>query len=490
MTKLFKTGALLTTRIGIDLAKLLSGNRAESYGTFADASITIPLLRGSGVEVVTENLQQAERNAVYAIWDFETFKREFAVDIVAEYLGVLGDLKSVENSEANYESSLEAALRAARLYEVGRLPGIQVSQATQSALQAQERLLLARQQYDSSLDSFKLQLGLPPDAFVMLDPAELERLIELADQALGPEATNVQSLRQQLATGPGGATQPATGPVEMGPSGLRELVDPSTGPTTQPATQPATQPDDVQMPAPADPRRLPPAIQRTPETELAEQAYYGGLTRQAIEIALRNRLDLAVAYGSVVDAQRQTVLGADDLKAGLNLNAGASYGGSRGALSGGQSDVSLQLNEGSYSGGLALDLPIESTAPRNNYRVSLINLDRAIRTAQELEDRVKLDILNSVRDLRTGVQDLRIQAVSIQVAERQVAAAEAFFELGRGEIRDLNEAQDDLIDARNGFINSLVDYRVTQLELQRDIGLLEVDAEGLFEEAELLEPVP
>jgi hypothetical protein len=104
VNKLFKSGAMLTTRIGIDLAKLLSGNRAEAMGTFADASITVPLLRGAGVAVVTEDLQQAEREAIYAIWDFETFKRDFTVSIVAEYLRVLGDLKSVENSEANYAS--------------------------------------------------------------------------------------------------------------------------------------------------------------------------------------------------------------------------------------------------------------------------------------------------------------------------------------------------------------------------------------------------
>ncbi len=478
VNKLFKSGALLTTRIGIDLAKLLSGNRGESLGTFADASITVPLLRGAGVEVVTEDLQQAEREAVYAIWDFETFKRDFTVSIVAEYLGVLGDLKSVENSEANYESSLEAALRAASLYEVGRLPGIQVSQATQNALQAQERLLLARQRYESSLDSFKFRLGLPPDALVLLDPAELERLVPLAEAVLGPDSNVVPSLQRQPATRPGsGPAGPQTQPA---PIDTPDLAEPTTT-----LTQPTDQPE---MPAPADPRR---SIAGRSQEELArEQAHYADLTRRGIEIALRNRLDLAIAYGEVLDAQRRTVLGADNLKAGLDLSAGAGWGGRRGALSGGQPDVGLRLGGGSYGGGLALDLPLEATGQRNSYRVSLINLDRAIRAVQDLEDRVKLDVLNSVRDLRVAAEDLRIQAVSIDVAQRQLAAAQAFFRLGRGEIRDLTEAQDDLINAQNAFIASLVDYRVTQLELQRDLGLLEVDAEGLFEEADLLGPAP
>ncbi|MEL7240445.1 MAG: hypothetical protein AAGK78_16430, partial [Planctomycetota bacterium] len=43
--KLFKSGALLSTRIGLDLSKLLSGDESESLGLFADTSVTIPLLR-------------------------------------------------------------------------------------------------------------------------------------------------------------------------------------------------------------------------------------------------------------------------------------------------------------------------------------------------------------------------------------------------------------------------------------------------------------
>lgn len=469
VNKLFKTGARLTTRIGIDLAKLLTGSRAESMGTLADASITIPLLRGAGVEVVTENLQQAERDAVYAIWDFETFKREFAVTIVSEYLSVLGDLQSIQNNEANYRSSQDAAVRAAALYSVGRLPGIQVSQATQNALQAQERLLRARQQYQSRLDSFKVRLGLPADAHIELDPAELENLAPLAEAVLGPGATALPSVQRR--------NVPATIP------GARSPGADDTPSTT--ATAPATQP------APADPSSLPAGIlSASSQDEAAAMEQYEQLTRKGIQIALQNRLDLAVVYAGVVDAQRQTVLAANGLQAGLDLTAGAAYGGSRGALSGEQGNVGLRLGAGSYNGGLAIDLPIERTSERNSYRNSVINLERAIRDAQQLEDQVKLDILNGIRNLRVSAQDLGIQAVSIEVGQRQVSSAQRFFEEGRGQVRDLTEAQTALINAQNSFIDALVGYRVAQLELQRDLGVLEVDSQGLFEETDLLKTAP
>jgi outer membrane protein TolC len=57
-----------------------------------------------------------------------------------------------------------------------------------------------------------------------------------------------------------------------------------------------------------------------------------------------------------------------------------------------------------------------------------------------------------------------------------------FLEAGRAEIRDLLEAQEALISAQNALTAALVTYRVGELALQRDLGLLEVDHEGVWQE--------
>jgi hypothetical protein len=59
----FKTGATLSSRIFVDLVKLLTQDRSSSYGIFADTTIAIPLLAGSGEYIVAEPLTQAERNS-------------------------------------------------------------------------------------------------------------------------------------------------------------------------------------------------------------------------------------------------------------------------------------------------------------------------------------------------------------------------------------------------------------------------------------------
>jgi hypothetical protein len=53
------------------------------------ASVTQPLLRGSGRQIVQENLTQAERNALYQIRSFNRYRQTFVVSIVNDYYRVL-----------------------------------------------------------------------------------------------------------------------------------------------------------------------------------------------------------------------------------------------------------------------------------------------------------------------------------------------------------------------------------------------------------------
>ena len=89
-----------------------------SRGVFVDVTVTIPLMRGAGEFVVAEPLTQAERDVVYAIHEFERFKRSFAVDVASEYLAVLRQWDSVQNAEDNYRCLIASTRRAKRLADV------------------------------------------------------------------------------------------------------------------------------------------------------------------------------------------------------------------------------------------------------------------------------------------------------------------------------------------------------------------------------------
>ncbi len=422
-----QSGVKLSTALAVDLASLLTQGGASSLGLAADASISIPLLRGSGKHIVREPLTQAERNVVYKIYDFERFKRTFAVDVARDYLGVLRQVDQVRNVEENYRSLIASARRSRRLADAGRLSEIQVDQAVQGELGARNKWILATEGYKNRLDAFKSSLGLPPDARIEPDTNDLEQLRV-------PASKLVEEILRQEDSEEAQETPPADAPIELVP-----VSDEGAGPL-----------------------------------EIDEST--------AIRLALDNRLDLRTALGAVYDAQRQVVIQADRLRGELTLLGSADIGASRSVASATRDDAELRFDQGSYSALLTLDLPIERTAERNAYRNSFINLERAVRDVQTLEDQIKLSVRGELRDLLESRESLKIQTRSVVVAQKRVKSANLFLEAGRAQIRDLLEAQESLLGAQNSLTSAVINYRIAELEVQQDMGLLQVDESGLWRE--------
>jgi len=85
----FKNGAELSADISFDLLRISRPGNSTTKGIFFDASLSVPLLRGAGKHIAAEGLTQAERDVIYAIYEFERFKRTFAVRVASDYLSVL-----------------------------------------------------------------------------------------------------------------------------------------------------------------------------------------------------------------------------------------------------------------------------------------------------------------------------------------------------------------------------------------------------------------
>lgn len=421
----FKTGESIAVNLGVDLANLLTQESGSALGILADATLSIPLLRGSSRFVVTEPLTQAQRNVMYALHDLERFRRTFSVEVASSYLGVLQQMDQLRNARENYRRLILSTRRARRLADAGQLPEIQVDQARQDELRARNRWVSAQISLEQSLDQFKIQLGLPPDAAVELDPSELERL---ADEA--------EDLVRQGETKPDVAAAPkaADDPVEL---------------------QALSWEEGGALEIPMD---------------------------DAVRLALQNRLDLRNEIGRVFDAQRDVAVAADQLRADADLLGRARAGEARALSSVSQGDGELNLGDGRYSAELSIDLPFERTDERNTYRNSLIGFEVSVRSVQNLEDQVKLQVRNALRSLLESRESASIQARAVDVARRRLDSTSMFLEAGRAEIRDVLEAEEALVSAQNALSAALVQYRVNELELQRDMGVLEVTEKGLWVE--------
>ncbi len=426
-SKLFPSGAQVSADLAVSLANLLTLNNASALGISADATVSVPLMRGSGRHIVTEPLTQAERDVVYAIYDFIRFRQNFAVSIASEYLSVLRQLDVIKNNEENYRGLIRSARRARRLADAGRLTEVGVDQAVQDELRARDRWINAVETYKRRLDSFKNLLDLPPDAKIELDRSELERLAIYSEEFSLPG--NNDQYTQVDTNAPS-----ADAPVVLNP----------------------------------------PDMENAGPLEINED--------KALELAFANRVDLTVAQGEVYDAQRAIVVLADALRAELTLFGTAGLGGSRSISSVNSADTSLRLDKGEYSAFMTMDLPFERTAERNAYRNGYILLERAVRNVQNLEDEIKISIRNKLRDLLESRESLRIQARSVTLAQKRVRSTNLFLEAGRAEIRDLLEAQEALLSAQNSLTAAIINYRIAELELQRDMGVLEINEKGLWRE--------
>lgn len=424
VTRRFKNGVELTSAIAVDLVKMLSDEHSSSRGIQLDTSISIPLLRGAGRDVVTAPLTQAEQDMVYAVYDFERFKRTFVVQVATYYFDVLQAWRTVQNQAENYRGLIASTRRARRQADAGDLPEFEFDQAIQNELRARERWVSAQQAYAQRLDSFRMLLGLPPDAPVEVRGEELEGL-----------ATRAERLTSQMRVADyTGDIPPADAPIV-----LKEPSNEGAGPL---------------------------------EIEV----------KRAVRLALEYRLDLRRALGEVTDAQRDVMVAADDLRAELSLLGRGTVGERRRVGQAAQDDADFRLREGTYSGLIELDLPFERTEERNIYRDSLIRLERSVRALQQHEDQVKLEVRHGLRALLLARESVMIQTQAVELARKRVNSTEMFQQAGRAQIRDVLDARESLVAAQNAQISALVNYRVAELELQRDLGLLQVSIDGAWQE--------
>lgn len=376
---LLATGARLSTDFTQDFLRIMTGNQSINDSDLA-VSLVQPLLQGGGTTVTMEALTQAERNVLYDLRDFADFRRDFIVDLVSDYYGVLLARDIVKNNYVAYKGYIQVVEREEALAEEHRRTQGQLGRLRQAKLRAESRWIAAIQTYLSRLDELKITLGVPVDSPVILDESELLGL---------------------------------------------HIDEP-------------------------------------------------GLSRdQSVEIALATRPDLATASDLVDDAQRRIKVAENGLLPGLDV--AVDYN----AVSDpGDTTPAINWNRRRWEGSVDLDLPLDRKAERNIYRASLIEVDRVKRAEDLARDRARLEIYNDWRSIDQARLSFRIAEDGVTLAARRLEEQLLLAELGRGEARDLVDAQEDLVDAQNQRTSALVNHTLARLRLWRDMGILYIESDG------------
>src|SRR5436190_985791 len=92
------------------------------------------------------------------------------------YLGLLEEQQRIRNLEGNVARLRESLDQLEAAFDAGRISSrLQVDQARQALFNGQSSLLTSRAAYDTRVDSYKIDLGLPPDLPVVIRDTVLDR---------------------------------------------------------------------------------------------------------------------------------------------------------------------------------------------------------------------------------------------------------------------------------------------------------------------------
>ncbi len=199
----------------------------------------------------------------------------------------------------------------------------------------------------------------------------------------------------------------------------------------------------------------------------------------AIVMALEQRLDLANTRDEVDDAERRLILAAEGLGPQVNLVASANVDSTPDTQF-----LKLRFHEGFYSLGVQADLALDQKTQRNAYRRALISTQQQHRDYDEEIERVKLDVRQSYRDLMETAETYRIQQIGLDLAKTRVEVERLSLLFGRSTVRLLLESEDSLVQAQNDALSALVNHMVAKMSFFRDIGVMQVKPDGLWEQAE------
>ncbi|MEQ8849669.1 TolC family protein [Botrimarina sp.] len=274
-----------------------SGQNNYTGFSLLDFTMVQPLLRGGGRVRVLEVLTVAERALLANVRSMERFQREYYVNVVTGrgtgsgpvrrggllggagianfagvglgiggfggfggggiggggeagaqaaggYLGLLQTRQVLANQRANVAALRDSTLQLEASYDAGRIDRFQVDLARQALFNAQSQLLNAEAGYQTRLDGFKIDLGLPPDLELVVDDPLLESF-----ELLSPDITEVQDAVAatlvepvEPIAAPEGEMIETAPPLSIPPPGGPSLGEPS--PSVADADTPAALPAD------------------------------------------------------------------------------------------------------------------------------------------------------------------------------------------------------------------------------------------------------
>lgn len=256
--RFFTTGADLTVGLANSILWQLSGPDTNATTTLLDFTLVQPLLRRAGRDRVMETLTLAERTLLANVRQLERYRQGFYMDIMTGagqqpgptrrggffgtpglggftgvggggfggvggaafggggaggaaagggagagtaggFLGLLQAQQIIRNQEANIAALRNSLAQLEAFRDAGRIDFFQVEQVRQQVFQSTSQLLTTKRAYQDALDSFKRDLGLPPDVVIRIEDPMLDKF-KLIDPLVVTAQNEVTDIQRSVGT--------------------------------------------------------------------------------------------------------------------------------------------------------------------------------------------------------------------------------------------------------------------------------------------------
>jgi hypothetical protein len=486
--KLFSSGGQLLMGFANQVAFNFVGKNPAQPTVISALPISFvqPLLRGGGRAVIMEPLTQAERNLLYAVRAFALFRQQFFVvtltggtiqnfgagfqlqgfsgagntDPTVGFLPVLFNLVQVEIDRRNlfFLESLVRLYQELIQGEASGLSRLQVDQVMQNLILGRQTLFADKLTYRTSLDSFKMQMSLPPDTPIVLDMSLAQPFYDVFNAVDSWQRRSDRKLDEL----PGIIAR------------IPELED-----------------IDVEGRSVLEPYRN----YRSTLKEFLPENEEGleDLLQAAVRIALEYRMDLMNTRAALYDAWRQIRFTANALKGFLNL---AITNNVYTAPLPSSNPLAFLSQAKQFSLTLNAELPLVRVNERNNFRTALIRYQQARRALQTAEDNLKIQLRNDLRNVHQAYIFYEIAKRNFELSVRlkdqsfeQIIAPPAggTQNLAQGanaavQTTNLLNFQGNLVRSMLALTNGWQSYQTQRLIVYRDIGILPYDEWEAFSE--------
>ncbi len=152
----------------------------------------VPLFRGAG-RVAQESRYAAERALIYAVRQYERFRRQFVVQVATTYFDLQQAQASIINAEATREALWLNYQRALSFQQHNQMALFEVTRVESSFRSAESNVQDALEAYESAKDQFKILVGMPVAEPFDVVPQEDDPIGQSIERLL-PEVTLDQAV--------------------------------------------------------------------------------------------------------------------------------------------------------------------------------------------------------------------------------------------------------------------------------------------------------